>query len=215
MRTTDWRRFNPPPALSARGTLPRQLDVGSESVSIHPPLCRRGELQRTVADVTAPACFNPPPALSARGTLAYESPVSMARFQSTPRFVGEGNGPSTSSAVSRAVSIHPPLCRRGEHWPRRAGLAGAVSIHPPLCRRGERASGPMRLPPMEVSIHPPLCRRGEREPKPRAAYSTRFQSTPRFVGEGNAKPDCDRPKRRGFNPPPALSARGTPATARG
>jgi len=37
-----------------------------------------------------------------------------------------------------------------------------------------------------VSIHPPLCRRGEREDLPTSAINPRFQSTPRFVGEGNA-----------------------------
>ena len=37
-----------------------------------------------------------------------------------------------------------------------------------------------------------------------------FQSTPRFVGEGNLSSVIGLIPSSGFNPPPALSARGTP-----
>jgi len=59
--------FNPPPALSARGTGVQRLSL----------LGIKG--------------FNPPPALSARGTRGRIEDLEDKKFQSTPRFVGEGN----------------------------------------------------------------------------------------------------------------------------
>ena len=41
--------------------------------------------------VVSLACFNPPPALSARGTSGNGPYTTYNLFQSTPRFVGEGN----------------------------------------------------------------------------------------------------------------------------
>jgi len=179
-------------------------------VSIHPPLCRRGEQREVIRDRIA------------------------LTFQSTPRFVGEGNGSASSAAgrpsgfnpppalsargtrsarsarLAQQVSIHPPLCRRGELPTARGQRAGGqVSIHPPLCRRGEPPGGIPPLPENPVSIHPPLCRRGELATADVAVSDPRFQSTPRFVGEGNTILVFNMPVANGFNPPPALSARGT------
>ena len=83
------------------------------------------------------------------------------------------------------VSIHPPLCRRGEpRLYRRRFEAQEVSIHPPLCRRGEPQAQPAERRDNRVSIHPPLCRRGE--------------------PDGNVQ----RSSGTSFNPPPALSVSG-------
>jgi len=225
--------FNPPPALSARGTgcahhLPR-----AEEVSIHPPLCRRGELpscasfsacrmfqstprfvgegnMRRQVGLLTMRCFNPPPALSARGTpfhpamtviqeVSIHPPLCrrgerlpsanftpLSWFQSTPRFVGEGNATGLP-AKPRPRCFNPPpaLSARGTVWP---GLTD---------------------PSRTVSIHPPLCRRGEPGYVERDATRARFQSTPRFVGEGNTSPRSGWVPSARFNPPPALSARGT------
>ena len=69
-------------------------------VSIHPPLCRRGERSASV--------------------LLF----GIQKFQSTPRFVGEGNPWTIGATAARQVSIHPPLCRRGE---RSTSLASGTS----------------------------------------------------------------------------------------
>ena len=72
------------------------------------------------------------------------------------------------------------------------------------------------LPQLVVSIHPPLCRRGEPVRSRARSIQTLFQSTPRFVGEGNSLIADLRSTPMGFNPPPALSARGTrPSQSRG
>ena len=263
-RVPPWchdRGFNPPPALSARGTSRVGDFPVNSQVSIHPPLCRRGEREITLRRSPL-VCFNPPPALSARGTSASvpvpcSHPVSIhpplcrrgehrtsgpvgwppgfqstprfvgegnARstiveqvremFQSTPRFVGEGNTTTTERSRQNSVSIHPPLCRRGEPGMPAMDRASMSFNPPPLCRRGERdPSGPRpwRLP--DVSIHPPLCRRGEPAAPPDFASEmpVLFQSTPRFVGEGNDLRLALTLVRIRFNPPPALSARGTAA----
>ena len=208
-------RFNPPPALSARGTS-----------------CRWPMLNPSRR-------FNPPPALSARGTSASVRTYSRVLFQSTPRFVGEGNDVGTDGRRARGrfnpppafsawgtssnhrldgtggVSIHPPLCRRGERVLGAAlKHAGKVSIHPPLCRRGERATYLFPYTKPEVSIHPPLCRRGEPGGTAQPVLRSKFQSTPRFVGEGNFYHLSRRTPGRRFNPPPALSARGTGSRGR-
>ena len=164
--------------------------MSAVGVSIHPPLCRRGEHSPKSRD-DASKCF-----------------------QSTPRLIGEGNPHQDILKAFRQVSIHPPPYRRGERCRRRpAELPGRfqstprfigegntfggdgrassrVSIHPPLYRRGEPVDGPAVPVSWKVSIHPPLYRRGEL-PSP---------SPVRLV-------PC-------FNPPPALSARGTPGLLR-
>ena len=84
------KSFNPPPAWSARGTVPGVAQRGTERVSIHPPLGQRGERRRH-STRTAARCFNPPPAWSARGTGA----TGFCRHR-------------------HRVSIHPPLGQRGE-----------------------------------------------------------------------------------------------------
>jgi len=230
--------FNPPPASSARGTAWRRRERDETGVSIHPPLRRRGERSGAKTAGTA------------------------SRFQSTPRFVGEGNEDDQVLVVVQGVSIHPPLRRRGEldrrvNASRRVGLqspprfvgegnrsrpgadgrpvgfnpppassargtrrdAGPpgdrpgfnpppalsargtgdphshgwvrrVSIHPPLCRRGELVVGRQQPDGHLVSIHPPLCRRGELGVLCSPAILLTFQSTPRFVGEGNPHGAC-------------------------
>jgi len=184
-------------------------------------------------------------------------PPSRLAFQSTPRFVGEGNNCPRPIGADRVVSIHPPLCRRGEHLrradrrnagrfqstPRFVGEGNVVNscearvtsgfqstprfvgegnpsgfpkrrcrrcFNPPpaLSARGTREDGGS-AEVVHVSIHPPLCRRGEPAEALRAKGVSLFQSTPRFVGEGNARASGRRGVHRGFNPPPALSARGT------
>jgi len=180
-----------------------------KDVSIHPPLCRRGEQGDS------------------------HSEQSATGFQSTPRFVGEGNPvPLSPGQIEGGFNPPPALSARGTRKQDALDRHYEVSIHPPLCRRGERAttlvagvSGEFQSTPRfvgegnealdvfrvgtTVSIHPPLCRRGEPAWPAAQRPGRLFQSTPRFVGEGNQEqPPVELPWMR-FNPPPALSARGT------
>ena len=150
------RSFNPPPALSARGTrIVAQLGIGS--VSIHPPLYRRGE-----------------PGAARRQDQS-------RRFQSTPAF-GEGNGTDDERLPSGGFNP-PPLSARGTRSTGRSS-SGSPRFNPP----------------------PALLARGT------LSWSCcdvlEFQSTPRFIGEGNNRTLRALDLRR-FNPPPASSARGT------
>ena len=136
--------------------------------------------------------FNPPPALSARGTRCPGRGSNVMVVSIHPRFVGEGNVRSPQQALNgrREVSIHPPLCRRGERDRGPAKLDHIVSIHPPLCRRGERSD-------LAGTIDVKSTWRW-------------FQSTPRFVGEGNARLATEAEYDASvFQSTPALSARGT------
>ena len=83
-------------------------------------------------------------------------------FQSTPRFVGEGNQDPAGHRPDAGGFTPPPALSAG----------GTVQHGVP--------SGWLR-----VSIHPPLCRRGEQRRLRWAFNVIVFQSTPRFVGEGN------------------------------
>ena len=62
------------------------------------------------------ACrFNPPPAWSARGTLAPGYDAGLAsRFNPPPAWSARGTFDREPTAERAAVSIHPPLGRRGE-----------------------------------------------------------------------------------------------------
>jgi len=88
-------------------------------------------------------------------------------FQSTPRFVGEGNlGRASGPRGRRGFNPPPALSARGTRRPGAAAVTRDVSIHPPLCRRGEPGCF--------------LC----------WDCWHKFQSTPRFVGEGNDRIPC-------------------------
>ena len=157
----------------------------------------------------------------------------MSVFQSTPRFVGEGNPRPTAFHSAARGSFNPPpaLSARGTYVASTLGhpIRVDVSIHPPLCRRGnmpDSSATQVVLGDRSFSIHPPLCRRGEPTPTPTPVAAMVFQSTPRFVGEGASRgrqdgqfqstPLCRRGERHrcrfrtasasSFNPPPALSA---------
>jgi len=132
-----------------------------EGVSIHPPLCRRGE----------------------PGT-GFTTPF-VREFQSTPRFVGEGNA-TRGQSRRRATRFNPPpaLSARGTRRRNRPRQPGAVSIHPPLCRRGERRCGELGQANEVVSIHPPLCRRGEQAAVPSTSTSMRFNPPPALSARG-------------------------------
>jgi len=87
----------------------------------------------------------------------------IALFQSTPRFVGEGNPVLRIDAPGQWCFNPPPaLSARGTRATAKLYRGGRVSIHPPLCRRGELVGRRLIL------------------------TSEVFQSTPRFVGEGNS-----------------------------
>ena len=155
--------FNPPPALSARGTTAVRPHELCDRVSIHPPLCRRGEQG------------SPRPGASDEG------------FESTPRFIGEGNPVLLQLHTAQTVSNPPPaLSARGTDTGCQPPV-DQVSIHPPLYRRGEHPDLPGILR-LRWSFNPPpaLSATGERPFGGVGCWRRpKFQSTPRFIGEGN------------------------------
>ena len=126
-------------------------------------------------------------------------------FQSTPRFVGEGNR-NTATACSitlyddaPTVSIHPPLCRRGEHCPLRPARREACRWRtfqstPRFVGEGNAGRSHTRRwngsVDGGVSIHPPLCRRGGTTSFVQVkSIEFWFQSTPALSARGTIEPD--------------------------
>jgi len=174
------------PPLRRRGELlADRVPVERGRVSIHPPLRRRGE-PSTVARAAGRSGFNPPPTSSARGTgLIFSQPQAIL-FQSTPRFVGEGNlPPAILTMPSVKFQSTPRFVGEGNEYNRSMTL-NYMSFNPPpasSARGTDLERGTWHG--LEVSIHPPLRRRGERATAGVPSGAGVFQSTPRFVGEGN------------------------------
>ena len=109
-----------------------------------------------------------------------------AMFQSTPRLVGEGNPINVSLSDRRF----------------------AVSIHPPLGRRGEQIRLLARMMPMMFQSTPRLVGEGNSSLTPLLFATLLFQSTPRLVGEGNLLRTIYRFMLRRVSIHPPLGRRG-------
>ena len=131
-------------------------------------------------------------------------------FQSTPRLVGEGNFSPTRRPSWWCCFNPPPAWSARGTRSRPAGRDWwAVSIHPPLGRRGELENACQVPVTVAFQSTPRLVGEGNMRTPGLRRSPTGFQSTPRLVGEGNAVSAAGRPENNSFNPPPAWSARGT------